>query len=70
MKNGKYFKNRAHKVSSVNIEFYQADFIALKKLNLSAITRDLLEKFLVENYGQKYLTLKHDFLINEGKEND
>ena len=62
----KAFKKRGQKITSLNLEFYQYDFIKSKGLKVSVMARDLIDEFLKESYGQEYLRAKHDYL----KENE
>lgn len=65
MKNTAYYKKRKHKVTSINLEYYQDEFLKMEKINISLLARDLIEKFLMENYGNKYFLLKNE-LKKEG----
>lgn len=45
---------RPHKVTSVNLEFYQVKTAADEKINLSLVIRDLLDEFLSKNFPVSY----------------
>jgi hypothetical protein len=60
MKTKSYYKKRSHKVTSINLEHWQDDFLKSEKINLSLLARDLIEKYLMENYGPKYIMAKNE----------
>lgn len=67
MKAKQYYKKRGHKVTSINIEHYQDDFLKAQKINISLLARDLIEKFLSEHFGHKYTMAKNEYLEKEGE---
>ncbi len=63
MKNKSYEKvvaGRKHAVSTVNLERYQLEIIKRKNINLSLLTRDLLNEYLNKTYPALYAELKNE----------
>ncbi len=57
-------KGRGHKVSSVNIEFYQYETIKALNIDFSALVRHLVDKHLSVNHADEYFKNKRK---NENK---
>lgn len=57
-------KPRNHKVTSVNLDPAQIEFLDSKSLMLSPLIRDLLDDYLMKIHGPEYNEFKKNF---EGK---
>jgi hypothetical protein len=59
----KYLKEpagRKNAVTTVNLETYQLEIVKRKRLNLSHLTRDLLDEYLKREFPALYEELKNE----------
>lgn len=54
------FKNRKHKVKTINLNGYHEEIIKRKRLNLSSLCRELLDDYFKTNFPELFEYLKSE----------
>lgn len=54
------FENRKHKVKTININYYHEEIIKRKRINLSSLSRELLDEYFKKHWPELFELLKKE----------